>query len=279
MDTVADVCSTYRHDLEEAAEDLRRRGEALSRDAPKMIEDTRSQIEPQTQELIAAVQDTSNVSPKEQPMIEIYAWGTVMVVFSCIGIMLGMYLLGPLISAVAGKGAAAGIALFGIPFYAHYQIKQKGMTASDKSVRMEILYYAILQGVVTGFVIDSIYLTYVPYAPITPAVVACSFATVAKQANGNRQTLLGGTIGSAVLINLTLGMVTGSLSFVYFLLTLTYAGVAAIVMQVALKNLGTMGKPHVYQNALSCGIIAAKLMFCLLFGSYQPDQVPDKNDK
>lgn len=58
-----------------------------------------------------------------------------------------------------------------------------------------------------------------------------------KTANGDRKQLLGGTIGAAVLVNFILGLLTGSLSFVYFLLTLTYAGIAAVVMQVAIKNL------------------------------------------
>ncbi|VDO95600.1 unnamed protein product [Heligmosomoides polygyrus] len=148
---------------------------------------------------------------------------------------------------------------------------------------MEILAYAILQGVITGYVIDSIYLSYIPFAIVTPAIVALSFAkspqAVTKTANGDRKQLLGGTIGAAVLVNFILGLLTGSLSFVYFLLTLTYAGIAAVVMQVAIKNLKGGDKVHVYQNALSCGLIVAKGMFFLLFGSYQPDDTDQQKSK
>lgn len=62
MDTISTLVESYRHDIEEAAKDLRHRGEALSQSAPKMIEDTKSQIEPQTQELISAVQDTASLT-------------------------------------------------------------------------------------------------------------------------------------------------------------------------------------------------------------------------
>ncbi|PIO52993.1 hypothetical protein TELCIR_25692 [Teladorsagia circumcincta] len=94
---------------------------------------------------------------------------------------------------------------------------------------------------------------------------------VCKNAQGDRKVLLGGTIGTAVGVNFTLGLITGSLSFTYLLLTLVYAGIAHVIMQLCLKNLKCMDKGHLYQNALSCAVIAAKGMFFLTFGSYYPD--------
>ncbi|KAK6020272.1 hypothetical protein OSTOST_14077 [Ostertagia ostertagi] len=147
---------------------------------------------------------------------------------------------------------------------------------------MELLSYAILQGVLMGYVIDSIYLSYIPYAVITPAIITVAFAQVAKSADGDRKMILGSTVGAAVSFNFMLGLITGSLSFVYFLLTLTYAAIAAVIMQLCFKNLKAVSTGHVYQNALSCGFIVAKGLFFLLFGSYendvqdQPDQNSDK---
>ncbi|KAK6053864.1 hypothetical protein COOONC_08629 [Cooperia oncophora] len=76
-------------------------------------------------------------------------------------------------------------------------------------------------------------------------------------------------------------MVTGSLSFIYLLLTLVYAGIAHIILQLCLKNLKAMDKGHLYQNALSCGFIAAKGMFFIMFGSYYDDtqQQQKQSDK
>lgn len=184
---------------------------------------------------------------------------------------------------------------------------------------MELLAYSVLQGVLTGFVIDSIYLSYIPYAIVTPAIIAVSFAvcskggsatafahiilrqlksvslfqSVNKAAGGNRKTLLGGTIGAAVGVNFVLGLLTGSLSFVYLLLTITYAGIAFVVMQVMIKNKvsamhisqntfcieSIQGKSNIYQNALSCSMIAAKGMFFLMFGSYTPDDQQQEKQK
>ncbi|WKX93428.1 hypothetical protein Q1695_011026 [Nippostrongylus brasiliensis] len=270
MDAVASLVSKYREDLEEAAQDLRRRTEELSQSAPKYIEDTKNSIEPTRKEIVDAIQDQSNVNPAVKPTIEVFAWATVTVFFANVGIFLGVNILGGLVGMCCGRFGAAMVAFVGIPFYAHYKIKQGG---SDKTKRMEILSYAILQGVVTGFVIDSIYLSYIPYAIITPAVIAASFGVVVKSANGNRSTILGGTIGTAIGVNFLLGMVTGSMSFVYLLLTLTYAGVAFIIMQLMFKN---SKDSNVYQNALSCGIIVAKGMFFLMFGSYTPDDQDDR---
>lgn len=223
--------------------------------------------------MINAVQDTGNVAPQEKPVIEVFAWSTVMVFFANIGILIGIYLLGPIISVFVGRFGAALLAFFGVPFYAYYKVKGGG---NDKAIRMELLAYSVLQGVLTGFVIDSIYLSYIPYAIVTPAIIAVSFASVNKAAGGNRKTLLGGTIGAAVGVNFVLGLLTGSLSFVYLLLTITYAGIAFVVMQVMIKN---KGKSNIYQNALSCSMIAAKGMFFLMFGSYTPDDQQQEKQK
>uniref|UniRef100_A0A0K0D8T8 MFS domain-containing protein n=1 Tax=Angiostrongylus cantonensis TaxID=6313 RepID=A0A0K0D8T8_ANGCA len=94
---------------------------------------------------------------------------------------------------------------------------------------------------------------------------------VAPSANGNRVALLGGTIGAAVIFNLAVALITGNLSFTYFLLTLTYGGIAAAVMQLIFKNLNEKERGHVYQSALSCGFIIAKGTFFLLFGSYKQE--------
>ncbi|KAE9413121.1 hypothetical protein Angca_000955, partial [Angiostrongylus cantonensis] len=141
----------------------------------------------------------------------------------------------------------------------------------DAAIRFEVLSLGIVQGVLMGFVIDSLYLSSYPIAVLAPAIITLTFPIVAPSVNGNRVALLGGTIGAAVISNLAVGLVTGNLSFTYFLLTLTYGGIAAVVMQLIFKNLRGEAKGHVYQNALSCGFIIAKGTFFLLFGSYEQD--------
>ncbi|XGW11697.1 hypothetical protein V3C99_012852 [Haemonchus contortus] len=279
MQAVLEAVETYRHDLEEAAQALRHRGQSLAEDAPKMIEDTKSQIEPHTQELVNTVQDTSQVSPAEKPIVKVFGWSTVMVFFANLSIILGIYFVGPVLSLIFGKFGAFCLAAVVIPSYGHYAVK-RAESGDDSMIRMQLLSYAIIQGMLMGYVIDSIYLSYIPYAVITPAIVTVSFATVAKQSNGERKMLLGGTIGTAISVNFILGMITGSLSFVYFLLTLTYAGIAAVIMQLCLRNLkGTEDdSEHFYQNALSCSYVIAKVMFYLMFGSYHSDVQAQKQD-
>nr|CDJ85477.1 Protein of unknown function DUF856 domain containing protein [Haemonchus contortus] len=141
---------------------------------------------------------------------------------------------------------------------------------------------------VMGYVIDRLYLSYIPYAVITPAVIAITFAQAAKFADGDRKKLLGGTIGTAITVNFIWGMISGSLSFVYLLLMLTYAGIAAVIMQLCLNKLkGTVPqkfpfqedeREHLYQNALSCSFVIAKVMFFLMFGSYHSDVEAQKHD-
>ncbi|VDM83678.1 unnamed protein product, partial [Strongylus vulgaris] len=269
MDTVAEIYANYRRELEETMDGLRQRGQAFGESAPQMIEETKGQIEPQTQELIEAMQDTSDVSTPQRRVIEVFAWGSIMVLFANIGLGFGSYILGPIISIFVGKFGATLAAFIAVPLYAHYEIKH--FTGSDAGIRFELLSLAILQGVLTGFVIDSLYLSATPFAVLTPAIVTVAFAAISSTANGNRVTLLGGSIGAAVGVNFLLGLITGSLTFVYFLLTLTYAGLAAMTMQLVFKKIKGDAQGHAYQNILSCSFIVAKGMFYILFGSYNQD--------
>ncbi|EYC33391.1 hypothetical protein Y032_0002g773 [Ancylostoma ceylanicum] len=123
MEAVAEVYGNYRQELEETMEGLRQRGQAFGESAPQMIEDTKSQIEPQTQELIEAVQDTSNVSTPQKAVIEVFAWSSVMVLFANIGLGFGSYILGPIVSIFVGKFGATLAAFIAVPLYAHYEIK------------------------------------------------------------------------------------------------------------------------------------------------------------
>ncbi|CAJ0605743.1 unnamed protein product [Cylicocyclus nassatus] len=269
METVAEVYGGYRMELEETMEGLRQRGQAFGESAPQMIEDTRSQIEPQTQDLIEAVQDTSDVSTPQRTVLEVFAWSSIMVLFANIGLVFGSYILGPIVSIFVGKFGAALAAFVALPLYAHYQIKHSG--GDDVTIRFQLLSLAIVQGVLTGFVVNNLYLSATPFAVLTPAIVTVSFAAISTSANGNRVTLLGGSVGAAVGVNFLLGLITGYLTFVYFLLTLTYAGIAAVTMQLVFKHVQGEDKGHVYQNILSCSFIVAKGMFYILFGSYDSD--------
>ncbi|XGW11695.1 hypothetical protein V3C99_012851 [Haemonchus contortus] len=279
MQSVLEAVEQYRHDLEKAAQVLRHRGKALAEDAPKMIEDTKSRIEPKTQELVNTVQDTSNVSPAEKPIVNVFGWSTVLVFFANLSMLLGIYFVGPVLSLVFGKFGAFLMGAIWIPLGAHFDIKSQ-TTASDRIIRMRVLSGALLQGMVMGYVIDRLYLSYIPYAVITPAVIAITFAQAAKFADGDRKKLLGGTIGTAITINFIWGMITGSLSFVYLLLMLTYAGIAAVIMQLCLNKLKETEdeREHLYQNALSCSFVIAKVMFFLMFGSYHSDVQAQKQD-
>ncbi|ETN82519.1 hypothetical protein NECAME_07905 [Necator americanus] len=277
MEAVAELYGSYRQELETAMEGLRQRGQAFGESAPQYIEDTKSQIEPQTQEIIDAVQDTSAVSTPQRAVIEVFAWASVMVFFANVGVGFGSYIFGPIISIFIGKFGATLAAFVGIPLYAHYEIKHSG--GSDVNIRLELLSLAVLQGVLTGFVIDSLYLSATPFAVLTPAIVTVSFASIAASAQGNRVTLLGGSVGAAVGVNFLIGLITGNLTFVYFLLTLTYAGIAAVTMQLVFKHIQGEAKGHVYQNVLSCSFIIAKGMFFLLFGSYNPEDVQVQQDR
>ncbi|KAE9412157.1 hypothetical protein Angca_001415, partial [Angiostrongylus cantonensis] len=122
MGAVVEVVERYRHELEDAMQTIRQSGEEYGQSAQQMIQETRNQVEPQTRELITAVQDTSSVSPATKPVVEVFAWATLMIFFANAGIVVGSYVLGPLLSAFLGKSGAALLAFLVVPGYAHYSI-------------------------------------------------------------------------------------------------------------------------------------------------------------
>ncbi|KAJ1353199.1 hypothetical protein KIN20_009778 [Parelaphostrongylus tenuis] len=266
MDAVVEEVEAYRNELQKTMQSNCHLDQTFGQSAPQTIEGTESQIELQTDGLVTAAQPSSAVSPETKPIIDVFAWATLMVFFSNVGIIVGSYIIGPILSKFLGKFGAATLAFFVVPSYAHYSIKKKS-GGDDGVIRFEVLTLAVIQGVLMGFVIDSLYLSSIPFAVLTPAIITVSFPAVALSSNGNRVTQLISTIGAAVIFNLAVGLATNSLSFTYFLLSLTYGGIAAVVMQLFFKNF--LREAHVYQNALCCGFIIAKGIFFLLFGSYE----------
>ncbi|VDM63780.1 unnamed protein product [Angiostrongylus costaricensis] len=159
------------HELEETMQSLHQPAKFFGLAAPPLTEDTRNQVESQAQELT-----TSSVSPATKPLIEVLVWTTLLIFFANVGIVVGSYILGPLLSTFLGKYGAVILAFVVIPSYTYYSITK---------------------------------------------IVA--LITVA--------------IGAAVIFNLTVGIVTANLSFIYFPLTLICAGIAALVVQLILKKL------------------------------------------
>ncbi|VDM54799.1 unnamed protein product [Angiostrongylus costaricensis] len=256
MHAVVEAVEGYRHEMEDAVQTI----EAYSQPAQQMIEETRNQVEPQTQQLITAVQDT-----QQRPLLRCLRGP--LIFFANAGIVVGSYILGPLLSAFLGKSGAALLAFLAIPGYAHYSITKNSGGGDDAAIRFQVLSLASVQGVLMGFVINSLYLSSIPFAVLTPAITALSFPVLSSRI----LALLAGTIGAAIIFNFAVGLVTGNLSFTYFLLSLTFGGIAAVVMQLIFKNLHEEARGCVYQNALNYGFIIAKGTFFLLFGSYKQE--------
>ncbi|KHJ90336.1 hypothetical protein OESDEN_09820 [Oesophagostomum dentatum] len=258
---------TYREELEEAVEGLRQRSPTLMKGAALLTTvDAKSQAEVRTEDLLRAVKSISKAPTPERTVIEVFIWSSIMVLFANIGVGLGSYVLAPFLPIFLGKVGAMLLGVIGVPIYAHRKIKQTD--SSDVTIRNELLSLSIIQGILVGFSISNLYLSSSPFVVFTPLLVTVAFTLISSFASENRALVLGGSIGAAVGANLLLGYITSSLSFTYFLMSLTYAGIAAVTMLHMLKNSQNESKPYAYQNALSNSYIIAKGMFYILFGTY-----------
>ncbi|KAE9419512.1 hypothetical protein Angca_000509, partial [Angiostrongylus cantonensis] len=176
----------------------------------------------------------SNVYTSQRLVIEVFAWSSVLVLGSSIGSVLGAYIFSPIIGSIFGKYIASLVAYILIPLGAHF--KERNFV-DENNIRMMMLGTSIAQGMLSGYTINSRYLEAQPLPFITPMVMSFGYAVCFTSLTVISFTLLGGTIGAAVIFNLAVALITGNLSFTYFLLTLTYGGIAAAVMQLIFKNL------------------------------------------
>ncbi|CAJ0572655.1 unnamed protein product, partial [Mesorhabditis spiculigera] len=235
--TVAALANKYRAEFEQTFEALRARALKLQADAPQLIQETQANVEPYKQDFITTVQATGDVTTPPGVILSTLSWATVLVLFSTVASFASGYLFAPILGLAIGGAGALVLALGALPAYSYYTLNQDiAASASDVTIRFRLLAAAVIQGLLVGFILQNSYLSGAPIASLILGVAAAAYPFAAEKFGGNRQMLLGASVGSAVGVTLVLGLLSGYLTLPYLLLSALYGGVTAVTLQYMYKN-------------------------------------------
>ncbi|CAJ0560704.1 unnamed protein product, partial [Mesorhabditis spiculigera] len=266
--TVAALANKYRAEFEQTFEAFRARALKLQADAPQLIQETQANVEPYKQDFITTVQATGDVTTPPGVILSTLSWATVLVLFSTVASFASGYLFAPILGLAIGGAGALVLALGALPAYSYYTLNQDiAASASDVTIRFRLLAAAVIQGLLVGFILQNSYLSGAPIASLILGIAAAAYPFAAEKFGGNRQMLLGASVGSAVGVTLVLGLLSGYLTLPYLLLSALYGGVTAITLQYMYKNVTAETAPtYLYQLALLVSFAAARLVVHLVFG-------------
>ncbi|CAA21525.2 Membrane transporter protein [Caenorhabditis elegans] len=266
---VTKTYANYVQDIQQAAEGLRQRATALQQEGPAQIQQLQSQIQPQTQELLSALQETQQpVGLATSSVVEIFGWSSILLLGAGIASIIGGYVLSPIFGIFIGRGGAAIFASLVLPGAGAYYLNAED--GSTSATRFQLLVLALAQGILMGHSISYTYLSGQPLGFITPMVIAFAYPLIAGQVGTARAPLLGGAIGAALGVQLLLGIVSGSLSFSYFILSALYSVASGALLQIANKNMTPPSRHHMYQMLLVSSFLFSKALVYGLFGSAGP---------
>ncbi|KAF1762630.1 hypothetical protein GCK72_010892 [Caenorhabditis remanei] len=270
--SIAMVTSTYTkyaQDIQQAAEGVRQRALALQQEGPAQLQQLQSQLQPQTQELMSALQETqAPIGLATSSVVEIFGWSSILLLGAGIASIVGGYVLSPIFGIFIGRAGAAILATLVLPGLAAYQLNAED--GSTSATRFQLLLLALTQGILMGHSISYTYVSGQPLSFITPLVIAFAYPLVAGQVGSARVPLLGGAVGAAFGVQLMAGLVSGSLSFSYFMLAALYSAASGALLQVAFKNLSPPTRAHMYQILLVASFLFSKALVYGLFGSAEP---------
>uniref|UniRef100_H2WJR9 Uncharacterized protein n=1 Tax=Caenorhabditis japonica TaxID=281687 RepID=H2WJR9_CAEJA len=268
---VTKTYANYVQDIQQAAEGLRQRALALQQDGPAQLQQLQSQIQPQTQELVQALQEIkSPIGLPTSSVVEIFGWSSILLLSAGLSGLVGGYVLSPIFGIFIGRMGAAILASLVLPGVAAYQLN--GKDGNTAETRFQLLLLSLAQGVLMGHAVAYTYLSGQPIGFVTPLVIAFAYPLIAGQVGTAHAPLLGGAVGAAFAVQFALGLISGSLSLGYLLLSALYSASSAGLLQIAFKNLNAPNRIHLYQILLVGSFLFSKALVFGLFGSSEPPQ-------
>ncbi len=248
---LVDEANKYLNEFRTTTENLRIRGitakekvQQLAQNASHRLTNVQQEVQPQVTEMqTKVVESVKDMGPLDNPpsahkfILEVYLWTAVCLIGLSSGQLLGRFLLPNLIASVFDTWVTIFLAYIIIPIW-FYTYTRKNQDLSVEDRRMGLFGVSILLGILMGYNLAHLHLTFFsPPAFILPLTVALIAGQLGSVLGPNRTFLLGGTIGSAVLVYLVLGILSKSLGASYLLWVLVSAGAAAVNLQILLAQM------------------------------------------
>ncbi|CAJ0608674.1 unnamed protein product [Cylicocyclus nassatus] len=178
MDAIVAVCDLYRRDINEAVASLRQRGLLPSQRSSRSRRSSRS-TRTAVQWLrtsAAPVQNRACTQTEHRIVIEVLFCGAVLTFFSHIGSSFGSHIANPMLSSIFDKLGASIFAFLVLPLFTKLMLKKhQRKSVRDSAMRFMLFLVAVLQGMVSGFVIDSTYISGEPLPFVTPLAISMAY--------------------------------------------------------------------------------------------------------
>ncbi|CAJ0558401.1 unnamed protein product, partial [Mesorhabditis spiculigera] len=266
--SVSSVASQYQQELSDKIEDIKQAAVHLQEQAPALVNDIPAKVEPYKQELIATIQATGDVATPPVAVLTTMMWTSMMLIGGTVATVISANVFAPIFSMAIGTFGALALALVGLPLIAYYRIKADvAEGVPESTTRFGLLSLALVEGLLVGYILADRYVSGAPVAALPVALTSILYQLASAQFGNNRQMLLGASAGAATLATLTVGLVLGSLTASYLLLTLLYGGAIAATLQYLFANVTNDSTPtHQYELGLFIAIQASYILVHALCG-------------
>jgi len=280
METLTEIGQQYKTEFEDRFEGLRQRSVALQQRAQETIESLQPVLEEHQQHRLQAVQDMSPREGYAKAVAETFTWTSVLLFASYFISLISSLVLSPVVGVFVGGATAFLVIYAALPTFVYKNLDFTN--ESDAETRFQLLGFALVEGILVGFLFSDRYLaTMQPLPFLTPLIIAVATTLAEPQIGSNRQALLGAAIGGGVVSHLLIGVILGQLSFPYLLLTLLYAATGFATLQYLLKD-GEFNASIKYMTMLAYFVAAAyvQLVVFTVFGGAKEDvQQPSSSEE
>ncbi|EYC05772.1 hypothetical protein Y032_0080g1352 [Ancylostoma ceylanicum] len=280
MDAIVAVCDLYRSELDDCVATLRNRGLLIS-ERSSQVRRLRSRnsrasrvSEQESLSFGESTREISHINTSHRATIEVFLWGAILVFFSHIGSSFGSHVASPLLNVIFDKQGASVFAYMLLPILTNIILrkhKRRGM--SDSKTRFMLLTAALMQGITSGYVIDSTYISGEPLGFVTPLAIVMAYLGEVASVYKNRGALFVACATSALIANLGIGMLLNAITKTYELMTFAYVAAGLMTMKLVLKNVHRPGTGHSQQFFLLQSFTLIRALTFLICGYYKGEHV------
>ncbi|KAL6733913.1 hypothetical protein Aduo_004513 [Ancylostoma duodenale] len=276
MDAIMAVCDLYRSELDDAVAALRNRGLLLSERSsrthrPRSRTSRASRFsEQEALSFAESTREIGYVNTSHRAAIEVFVWGAVLVFFSHIGSSFGSHVASPFLNVIFDKQGASVFAYMLLPILTNIILKKhKRRGMSDAKTRFMLLTVALMQGITSGYVIDSTYISGEPLPFVTPLAIVMAYLGEVASVYKSRGALFTACAASALIANLGVGMLLNAVTRTYELVTFAYVAAGLMTMKLVLKNVHKPGTGHSQQFFLLQSFTLIRAITFLICGYYK----------
>ncbi|KAI1718302.1 interactor of ZYG-11 domain-containing protein [Ditylenchus destructor] len=289
MQPVKQLVEKYRSEFESVYDNVRQQSLEISNDVQQYAQKMTEKIHAAEPQLKPARKRNRSSSPEHgwfnitlEPveyvqnlkLLEHYSWISVMQMAVFVSSTVSAYVLYPIVGLVLNGFSAFLLCFALLPYLAYLHLSKLPFNATldaqamDKQARYQLLAFALVEGLLSGFVFASRRLESMePLAFLSSLGIALAAQVLSGLPSGNqRAVLLGGCVGAGFTMQLTLGFVLGQLSAPYVFLSLLYAGLAYSALQLQIQQKQSSVNPHIAMLSYVVAALFAEAIVVGLFG-------------